>query len=257
MPCGLTLGMRIEVSPFVNLCRGDATMKRWILGIAIVMLLVAAPHVEATVVTTVDGTNTVFFAGRTAAELASLPAAGSSHNHYNIDRASAATTLPSSIDVTGLGNLISITAAGTWSHTPSGGSGPDGYNNYDGTHSEYLGLGISPVLNGRLNALLGVFLGSGAPSGSAPAALDVNSDSMSSPLLQQAFLIGSSLENIIVPAGAEQLYFGLNNGYEWSNNSGSVEVTVEAVPEASSFIIWSLIGLSFSGIGCWRRRKAA
>ena len=33
-------------------------------------------------------------------------------------------------------------------------------------------------------------------------------------------------------------------------------LALTSVPEPSSIIIWSLIGLTFAGIGWWRRRKA-
>ena len=62
-----------------------------------------------------------------------------------------------------------------------------------------------------------------------------------------------------VGAAASLLYFGVANGI-YADNSGAYTISVtqlEAVPEPSSLIVWSLIGLSFAGIGWRRRRKAA
>jgi len=80
-------------------------------------------------------------------------------------------------------------------------------------------------------------------AGSAPAALALGDD-MTHPLLQQTFVIGASLQNIGIPTGATRLFFGLNNGYEWSNNVGAVDVTVVPAPAA---ILLGLLGLGVAG----------
>ena len=163
--------------------------------------------------------------------------------------------MPPSIDVTGFGGTIgSITATGTWSHSPGvAPTGPDGYAGFDPTHIEYVSLGISPILNSPLNLLVGVFLTDALPLPlTAPASLDYNTSSMTSPLLHQTFAIGSSLGNITVPLGATRLFFGLNDGYEWNNNVGSVDVTISPIP-APGAILLGTIGVSL--VGWLRRRK--
>jgi hypothetical protein len=80
-------------------------------------------------------------------------------------------------------------------------------------------------------------------------------DLMTSPALGQAFAIGSALGGVNVPNGASRLYLGLHNGFEWTNNSGLVEVTIEGtdrvVPEVGGFVVWS--GLLALAIGLHRR----
>ncbi len=127
------------------------------------------------------------------------------------------------------GGMLSISAEGIWGHPAL--SGPDGTDGRDDTHEEYVDLGgISRVL-APLNTLVGVFLTDDPPNpGVTPASLDLYlGDDMTTPELQQAFAIGSSLEFITVPAGATRLFFGLNDGYEWINNVGSLEVTVTTI----------------------------
>jgi len=72
-----------------------------------------------------------------------------------------------------------------------------------------------------------VFLTEDPPDpGAMPTSLILGVDAMTAPELQQAFAIGSSLEHITVPAGTTRLFLGHNDGYEWINNVGSLEVTV-------------------------------
>jgi hypothetical protein len=197
----------------------------------------------------VSGQACPFFAGRT---LGSIPTATTGDSpDYHMDNTGAG-CLPPSMDVSGLGgSTLSLTATGSWGHPTV--SGPDGYAAYDGTHGEYVALGISPVLNARLNTLLGVFLTDSTPvMGSAPTALAFGSD-MTQPLLQQAFAIGSGLSNIVVPTGATRLFFGLNDGYEWVNNVGQVTVTAITTPLPAGVLL-GLLGLGAAG---WRLRRSA
>jgi hypothetical protein len=78
----------------------------------------------------------------------------------------------------------------------------------------------------QINTLVGVFLTDDPPDpGATPISL-ILGDDMTTPELQQAFTIGSSLEYITVPEGATRLFFGHNDGYCWNNNVGSMEVTI-------------------------------
>jgi len=51
--------------------------------------------------------------------------------------------------------------------------------------------------------------------------------------LQQEFYIGLGLVGLVVPPGATRLFLSLHDGYEWSNNVGSVDVTITPGPTCS------------------------
>ena len=108
-------------------------------------------------------------------------------------------------------------------------------------------MDIAILINADLNLLVGTFTDSTGPSlGSAPSRLEVGIDDMTMPGLNQAFGIGASLANIMIPIGATKLYFGLHNGFEWTNNVGSVSVEI-SVPEPFTIVVFliGLVGLGF------------
>lgn len=202
------------------------------------LILIAANPAMADMTLNVLGQACPYFAGQT---FGSIPPAG--EYYFDTDLLDPM-TMPPWIDVTGFSGPISITATGEWSHGPTP-SGPDGYPGWDPTRAQYINLGISTVTGAPLNALAGVFLGPDVPvAGTAPTPL-VYGEDMTSPLLQQTFIIGSNLSGINIPFGATRLFFGLNNGYEWTNNWGSVDVTVVPVPGA---VLLGMLGLSAAGI---------
>ncbi len=248
-PCAGKEGSERYSSARPNLGDEGTKMKRYsILAVACVCAVLAVPTL-ADMSVTVLGQACPYFAGQTSGL---IPVAGTGDSaNYHAD-VSNANTMPSSVDVSGLGGkTISIAATGTWGHPTL--SGADGYEGYDETHAEYTALGISSVTDTRLNTLLGVFLTDAAPvAGTAPTALAFGSD-MTNPLLQQAFVIGSSLGNITVPTDATRLFFGLNDGYEWTNNVGALDVTVSVVPLPAGLLL-GLFGLGTAG---WRLRKTA
>lgn len=217
-------------------------MKR-LLPISVICALATMPTLADITEVTVPGTSCIYFAGQE--DLSVFVPSGDSD--FDADVADAADTMPVWVDVTGLGDMISITATGTWGHDPSWTSGPDGRAANDPTRAVYTDLGISAVSGGQLNALIGVFLTDVAPSlADVPDSLVWGMDDMASPELQQAFVIGASLSGITVPVGATRLFLGLNNGYEWNNNVGELTVRVVPVPAA---VLLGVLGLGAAGIG--------
>ena len=172
----------------------------------------------------------------------------------DITARTAASTIPQYVDVTAwaaAGLNLNISATGSWAHHPWEQTGPDGYGLNSLTHEEYDNLGIS-LLDAPLNSLVGVFLGSGLPDPFAtPISLTAGIDVMTSPLLQQGFVIGSSLNNIIIPTGATRLFLGLHDGYQWWNNNGDMVVTVTPIPAPGAILLGS-IGVGLVG---WLRRR--
>jgi hypothetical protein len=222
-------------------------IKKLIMILVCGFVLIAVSPVTAGVTTiNVSGTACPYFAGQIL-PLPNAPAGDSPS--YHLDQADV-DTIPPWIDVSGYSAIQSITAVGIWGHPAL--SGPDGYAGFDPAHQEYIDLGISPVLIAPLNALVGVFLTNATPVAfSAPASLTFGVSDMTTPQLQQMFVIGSSLNNITIPVGATRLFFGLNNGYEWNNNVGSVDVTISAIPAPGAILLGS-IGISLVG---WLRRR--
>jgi len=116
----------------------------------------------SSITTTVEGTQTVYFAGRTQFELMSFPLSGGWVQSDVLDP----DTVPDAIDITGLGSLISISASGLWSHTPDpsgpAATGPEGRGIFELSQAEYEPFGVS-LLGADLNMLAGVFLSDTAP----------------------------------------------------------------------------------------------
>lgn len=170
----------------------------------------------------------------------------------------------------------SVTAGGTvtWSATGQTANGPgwtpEGPNgdtaNVNGLspldHFNGAENGISDILNIPIDALIGVFLGPGVPSGSGPAALDFSSIGLTygtlAPLVDQAFYMGDgSAQSVTVPTGATRLYLGSMDGYDNYNDSGSFTVdftegVTAPVPDAGSTL--AMLGVAFGLVGVARRK---
>ena len=171
------------------------------------------------------------------------------------------------MDVVG-GWTVHLTATGLWDHTPYVGTvGPNGEVEGDSEHvlaptaDSYRQFGVSALTGpgdaAPLDLLVGVFLTDAPPSATGPVPLGYGTDGMTHPELQQLFAIGAGPIDVYVPAGATRLFFGLNDGCGWYDNSGEVTVTAIGVPEPSAIIVWSVLGASGVGIGWWRTRKRA
>jgi hypothetical protein len=126
------------------------------------------------------------------------------------------------------------------------GNNPDGDNNFGMTN---YGDGISAPVTVRDNSLLGVFLGSASPTGSAtPGRLDFGTDiafQSLAPEIGQIFFIGDGLTSdsktgatdglpqaFVVPKDATRLFLGTADGVGWFNNSGSFSVSATSTAEA-------------------------
>ena len=229
-------------------------------AVATVAIVFCPQSIQASVTLgdfTVNGKQSVTFAGRTQAELQAIadaaPASTDRLSDLKTDILDYNNIKPTEISIVGY-ESVSISADGEWNHTPSGGTGPGGNGNPRTTAAAYQLFGISGMA-ADLNTLVGVFLSDAIPdpNSTPPLLSDLAGDDMSNPDIAQTFAIGESLSDIIVPVGATRLFLGMHDGREWINNSGYVTVTAEAVPEPSTILVWSLLGL-FGLIGYKRLR---
>ncbi|HEX4155097.1 MAG TPA: PEP-CTERM sorting domain-containing protein [Acidobacteriaceae bacterium] len=202
-------------------------------------------------------------------------------------------TVPGAITlVTGTTSFTFSTTITSTQFTLNGTGGinndPDGFHNgtgaYGQTSSDVNGSGsISGITAPGAGYLVGVFLGPGGPTGTAPASLDYTSTDGSSysPLLDQVFFIGDGLtgdgtgstQTFYVPTGATELYLGLSdaNGYNgtpgsYGDNHGTYGVSYDDItavvpppppgdtPEPSSL---ALLGTGILGAAGVLRKKLA
>jgi hypothetical protein len=203
--------------------------------------------------------------------LAGMPTGSTSGTMNNIfDTVPAESPVEYPLSVTG-GESFCFAATGAVSHGselslapltgPNGAQVPDGdgllnvsRNSPNANGSEN---GISNITV-PIDALLGVFLTSTAPNNfTAPAALDFSTAAERSytdlyPLLQQVFFIGagSPTQMVTAPAGATEMWFGPMDEYNWSDNTGSFQLTVTICPEPASLSL-----LALGGLGLLRRRR--
>lgn len=160
------------------------------------------------------------------------------------------------------GELLTWTASGLVGH-PMDEASPDGALYSIVHHDAGAENGISDIIT-PIDSLLGVFLGPDVPNLSvAPGALDFSSSASRdyltlSPELKQVFFMGdgqtdtSIQQYLVVPSGATRLFLGTMDGFEWNNNTGAFEVTVNSVPDGGFTL--ALMGSMFGLIGLIRRK---
>ena len=138
------------------------------------------------------------------------------------------------------GHALSFSVSGQIAYDP-GAAGTDGNGDTQKIVAHTLGsINGKSAITAPINALLGVFLGDNDPTHqAAPEALDFTTAAARdyltlSPKLGQVFFIGNGKTNagvnhqVIVPAGATQLYFAVMDGYQWNNNIGSLKGQITA-----------------------------
>ena len=173
--------------------------------------------------------------------------------------------------VTGSISCPTISSEGCVSLASGSLNDPDGKSNTVTGPTSYSGAdNISGITAPGVGYLVGVFLASGGPSGSTPAALDFTSGgspgttglSSLSPQLDQSFFIGDSLagdgtgspQSFVAPAGAAMLFLGVVDSLDftfpgfYADNTGTYAVSynIALVPEPASLLLFAagLIGLS-------------
>lgn len=120
------------------------------------------------------------------------------------------------------GSTLSFTATGMAGYGPTAiyHTGPNGNPTMPQCHLAGAENGV-PNFCGLVNALVGIFAGT---------------------MGKEIFLIGSSLTRT-VPAGVNQLFLGMMDGYGWYDNSGAftVRVTVELPDLVTNSLTWDTV----------------
>jgi hypothetical protein len=174
----------------------------------------------------------------------------------------------------------SVTAGSsiTWNATGMVGNGPSetqfGPNGDTGgtlyglfSHDAGAQNGISDIQGVGVDALLGVFLGPGVPSGATPGPLNFNPSGglgftygTLAPQVDQVFYMGDgSAQSVTVPTGATRLYLGTMDGFGWDNNTGAFTVdftagVTQSIPDAGSTL--AMLGVALGVLGMVRRQAS-
>ena len=211
----------------------------------------------------------VIVSGQSDPWLAGMPNGSSASGGSDIAPTHSPVLIPG-LSLTG-GSTITFTVSGFVKNSPgccATGVGADGY---DGLASHAAGPenGIANV-TAPFNSLIGLFLTNDQPSLSvAPSGLDFTSNlnfASLAPGLKQPFFIGDgltgvTLQSFIVPNGATRLFLGTMDSFEWSNNSGTFNVSgdliaadLAPIPEPATLLLFAATA---AGLGWARRKRSA
>ncbi len=137
---------------------------------------------------------------------------------------------PVMIDIsTWAGKELRFTATGTIITGGNNGATPDGRNWVLRPNGLSQVFGLTAMTDYREGTLVGVFLTDDLPTSGLLPYMSSSGMTTTTPLLQHVFVIGSSSQ-VVVPTGATRLFFGVAEQQGLIiDNSGSFEVTVEAV----------------------------
>jgi Flp pilus assembly protein TadG len=117
------------------------------------------------------------------------------------------------------------------------------FNNYTYFTSPMNGMSN---IKAPINSMMAVFLSDDVPtSGSTPSPLDFSTASSRdftslSPQLKQVFFVGDGrrsngeAQQFVVPAGATRLFIGNMDGWQWNNNSGGYNATINSTTSVST-----------------------
>jgi hypothetical protein len=228
---------------------------------SLALFVFAVPRVSAQTTVSVPATANIYGAGFATAPAPNGSGGGVLPTSFSLP------TGTSSLTITGVTGSVTF-AVGT--ATPNAADGGTSFSALTQLSAWNSLSGIT--YNGRTTFLVGVFLDGSEPSGTAPATLVFNDSTAGltsySPLLRQVFFVGDGLDAVSaaqsfnVPTGATRFFLGFADSWNGSSitgtpgnyldNSGTLSVTITAIPEPAAVAWWLAIGAGTVG---WMRRR--